>query len=444
MKGVLRVSLGLAFWGAVAYGLWHWTSRGPDHRAAVARWTEQMQHYSAGTRAEFTVQLPAARELAVGDPIFTELPDGTLQQVGQVDSLGSQSQRLAARQAAVREAQAVLNPGAPALSHELELTYIATPDTLGWVVQTLLPPTRRSEIAAEMSAAFEAHRGEILAALKPVAEQTVRDSLAVIEQDLPAALARHRPELEAIGARYHKDIVEAEIVPLVQDEIWPIVRQHGEPTAAEVGRELWASVSVWRFGWRYLYDRSFLPEKHLVEQEFQRFTNDEIVPILMAHSDDFLAVVENSLKDTARNPRVRAALRRNLVRIMEDPELQSVLGSIFREVIVDNPRLREALERNWQSPQAQAAFQLAGERLEPTVRRIGDMVFGTPEEGISPEFAKVLRNQILHKDRRWMLLRDLNPEQATRTTRPRVVQAQFPPRDLPARMIVGPIHHATQ
>ena len=35
---------------------------------------------------------------------------------------------------------------------------------------------------------------------------------------------------------------------------------------------------------------------------------------------------------------------------------------------------------------------------------MGDLVFGSPKEGISPEFAAVLRNQILHKDRRWLLL----------------------------------------
>jgi hypothetical protein len=178
-----------------------------------------------------------------------------------------------------------------------------------------------------------------------------------------------------------------------------------------------------------------LPEKHLVEQEFRRFSDEEALPILMEHSDDFLAVVENSLKDTARNPRVRAALRRNLVKMMEDPQLQSVLGSIFREVVVDNPRLREALERNWQSPQAQAAFQLAGERLEPTVRRIGDWLFGTPAEGISPEFAKVLRNQILHKDRRWLLMRDMNPAQAVAGNVPRIVQVRLAPREVSPRMI---------
>jgi hypothetical protein len=438
MKTAMRILLGLAFWCALGWTLYRAGWGVAEDRAQSARWVEQIRQYSAGARTELHLHLPASRELAVGDPIFIELPDGTLRQVGQISALQQGAQTLAARQAVVREAQAVLYPSAPPLSERVELTYVATPDSLTWVVQTLLPPEKRTEIAGELSAAFEAHRGEILTALRPVAEQSVRDALAVIEQDLPPALARHRPKLEAIGARYHQDIVEKEVVPLVQDEIWPIVRWHGEPAATEVGQEMWARVSLWRFGWRYLYDRSLLPEKHLTQQEFRRFVDDEAMPLLEAHSDDFLAAIENSLKDTARNPRVRAALRRNLVKIMEDPELQAVLGNIFREVIVDNPRLREALQRNWSSPQAQAAFQLAAQRFEPTVRRIGDLVFGTPEEGISPEFAAVLRNQILHKDRRWLLLSDLSPQDATsQPPARRMAQVKFPARDVPPRMLGG-------
>jgi hypothetical protein len=47
---------------------------------------------------------------------------------------------------------------------------------------------------------------------------------------------------------------------------------------------------------------------------------------------------------------------------------------------------------------------VAAERLEPTARRIGDLLFGTRETGVSPEFARVLRSQILGKDRRWLVL----------------------------------------
>jgi hypothetical protein len=37
------------------------------------------------------------------------------------------------------------------------------------------------------------------------------------------------------------------------------------------------------------------------------------------------------------------------------------------------------------------------------IRQIGEDLIGTEESGINPDFARVLRNQILGKDRTWMV-----------------------------------------
>ncbi len=48
---------------------------------------------------------------------------------------------------------------------------------------------------------------------------------------------------------------------------------------------------------------------------------------------------------------------------------------------------------------------MAGDRIEPVVRKIGDDLFGSEDLGIDPNFARVLRSQILRKDRRWIVAR---------------------------------------
>jgi hypothetical protein len=53
--------------------------------------------------------------------------------------------------------------------------------------------------------------------------------------------------------------------------------------------------------------------------------------------------------------------------------------------------------------------------LEPVVRQIGDDLFGSQEEGINPDFARVLRNQILGKDRRWIVLTPTRGDASTST-----------------------------
>ena len=56
----------------------------------------------------------------------------------------------------------------------------------------------------------------------------------VIQQHTP-----HAPEVI-------EELVRQRLVPLAREEILPIIREHGEPTAQEIGRELWDRASLWR------------------------------------------------------------------------------------------------------------------------------------------------------------------------------------------------------
>ncbi|MGH7200924.1 MAG: hypothetical protein ACREJB_09990, partial [Planctomycetaceae bacterium] len=168
--------------------------------------------------------------------------------------------------------------------------------------------------------------------------------------------------------------------------------------------EIWQRLPVWSFTWRYFADAAPLKRDDYVEKEWRRFLKSEAFPILEKHTDDFVGVVQTSIAEASRHPEVQAAARRNFRAIIEDPELHAIVMDILREVFVDNPRLEAVFAKHWNSTQARQAFQMAAERLQPTVRKIGDVLFGTREEGISPEFARVLRNQILHKDKRWFVL----------------------------------------
>ena len=171
-----------------------------------------------------------------------------------------------------------------------------------------------------------------------------------------------------------------------------------------MGEELWQKVSVWRFGWRLIYDVSPLPEKKLTDQEWNRFFDHDAMPILEKHSEDFAGVITEVIRDTAANQHVQEVSRKSLAMMAEDPQLRALLRSLLREVIVDNPRFRETVDRQLNSPETRRALDVTSARLEPAMRRIGDMIFGTQNAGITPEFAQVLRSEILDKDHRWFLL----------------------------------------
>ena len=184
----------------------------------------------------------------------------------------------------------------------------------------------------------------------------------------------------------------------------PIVRDHGEPVAEQIGRELWDRASIWRFGWRAVYDKSPLPRKDLVQDEWTRFVDDEAVPVFESHMDDIVLTVQRIISDVAANESVRSELAQVAGGIASDPKARQLVRDILKETLVDNQRLQEVWGSVWTSEKAERALDLAGDRLEPVVRQIGDDLFGSQEEGINPDFARVLRNQILRKDRRWIVL----------------------------------------
>jgi hypothetical protein len=274
------------------------------------------------------------------------------------------------------------------------------------VIATLLPKPKREQLAQKISAAMRAHGKEISEAMLPLVFETVRQSLPVIESELTASLKRHDAEVEAIATRFREDIIQEQMVPLVRTEVLPVLQLHGREPAESIGREIWGKASLWRFGWRALYDSAPLPERELVREEWSRFVEQEVVPIVEDHLDEIAEAVESILRDLAANDVLRERLGDVALQIVNDDEARDLLRTIVMEAIVDNERLRQVWVNVWTSPDAREKLRTAGERLEPVIREIGDEVMGTRREGIEPGFARVLRNQILGKDKVWITLKN--------------------------------------
>lgn len=401
---MVRIVIGLFAWIAVMVLLfvtvrrYMFEPRSGGHRVAGDVW-----EFATSERRIVQLKLEGNWPLEAGDPIYRIDGPDDIEQVGEVRRV-ERGEAGDHRLASGPVAEALLYPQAPEVCDRTYMTYFTTPRSMTWVMETMLPPEKRIQIAEEILFAYESYHAEILEALTPVVMGGFTDAMEVVEEDLAAALRQHRAELESLASRYQANVVEQEIVPLVREEIWPVVQRRAEPLADEIGQEMFERASVWRFGWRVLYDKSFLPEKNLTQKEWHRFVNAEAVPVLDEYSSELVAVQRQILEDISQNPKVRSAVRRNLTRVIDDPEFRSIVWEIFREVVVDNPRLHRRLEQRWNTAEAQHAVQMAADYVEPCVRRIGDLLFGTREDGIAPEFAQVLRNQILDKDCRWLVI----------------------------------------
>lgn len=398
-----------------------------DHQNVAARQTvESVARYVM--RAETTLrQIDPTSRLRPGDPVFLENEDRldgdqpAFRQVGRVlevlerqddarrDDDGAQGDRVLG--------DSVLgNRGEPAgtevlivwydsevSAQECQLFQYHSTGRLSEVIETLMPPEKQEAIREEIAVAMARHGEDLSQAFVPLVEESLKKSLPVIENEFRRAVARHRSDLDAAAQRWNDELVQERLIPMARREILPIVKKHGQPPAEAIGREIWDRASLFRFGWRAIYDKTPLPRKDLLREEWKRFVEDEAVPVLEEHMDEIVVAIQRSVRDVSKNPAIRQELSGVAEEIASDPQSRRLVQTILKETLVENPELRDVWREVWSSDKARAAFDIAGERMEPVVRKIGDEIFGSEKDGINPDFARVLRSQILRKDRRWIV-----------------------------------------
>lgn len=327
------------------------------------------------------------------DPVFRQNEAGEWRQVGYVCDVAAGQPRLAE----ICWYDDALSP------RDGRLVFYRNRGRLEEVIATLLPAEKRELIRERLERVIQTHGEEMTASLSPLIEQSLRESLPLIEQGFRESIQRHDREVRGLSDRLQQEIITGRLVPLAKQEVLPIVRKHAQVPLEEIGRELWERLSVWRFGWRLVYDNTPLPERDLVRQEWERFVEQDAIPVFAEHSDEIVAAIQRSLVDVAANPNVRNELAEVIGEIASDQESRQLARTLLQEALVENEPLKEVWRNIWTSDEASQAITLAGDRLEPVVRQIGDDLFGTREGGIDPNFARVLRNQILAKDRRWIV-----------------------------------------
>lgn len=352
------------------------------------------------TRQRRMVKLESDYNLFIneGDPIFLDGSD-RVSPIGVVTEI-----KLAEDEIYAEEIHVAFFGASPAVCDADHLTFHYAPDSIEWLLRTMLHPAKQDEIRGLIQEAYLENHEELTDAFEPVIQDAMAEAAALIREDLKTAFASRKDQLKKIGDRYQADLIKKELVPLFQDELWPIIQEESEPLVRKVGQEIWSEVPVFSFGWRYVYDKSPLPKKQLTERKFKQFVEDKAKPILESHTDDFLELQKVIGRRISQNEGFKDAMSKSLSMISSDAEIQTVLMDVFKEVTVKNERLHEMLKKHAASPKAKKALAIANRRLDPVVRKIAISLFGTPTEGITPEFAKVLRRRILKKDKSWLTL----------------------------------------
>lgn len=336
-----------------------------------------------------------------GDPVFFQNPDGSWAQVGYVESATPTSQSSRSPNptddVTLRWHDRRLDPAT------CDLTAYAYNGSLAETAQILFPESKRQQVRKILTDAFTQSGNDLANRFLPLLQQSIARSLPIIEQELLASLRRNEPLWKEISETWKDELIRQRLVPLAKDPILPIARRQLEPTLLKIGRELWDRASLWSFTWRMIYDSTPLPDKDLTREEWERFVAEEAVPILEAHSEDLAVSIQATIVDIARDPQVREKLGGTISDLASDPQVRQLVKVLLRETLIESEAVRNVWVDVWSGPEAKSAFEVASRSIEPFVRKIGDEILGSREDGIDPAFARVLRNQILGKDKRWIV-----------------------------------------
>ena len=404
IKLVTGVLIWIGFIALILIGVRHTKAISPH---AV----ESLIDYVGAQRSSVDIVSPNHVVLGIGDPLFME-NDGVLEPVGMVTSLALDQTQLdlesrtrKIRLAWVKRATVTFFSGSPPIGAGASVELNATDQSPAWVVKTMLSPSMREQISQLISTVYNDHQEELIKQFRPVIQKTIVDSAQLVRDSVVDELKLRQETVAAISQRYQNDVFQEELIPVIQAEVWPIVEEEASPLIEEIGQEVWQEVSVWRFGWRFLYDKSPLPDKKLSQREFDRFVQNKALPIFESHFEDVIEMQKRMISRVLANKKVTETVSSVARKFFSDEEVQTLFKDVFRKAVVDNPDLRKSIEATWRSEEARRAMKMANGRLESTITRIGQSLFGSPNGKITPEFARVLRNRVLHKDDRWLVLK---------------------------------------
>lgn len=357
--------------------------------------------YASHQRHSIEVESGFSLPLKPGDPIYRDGIEDS-KPIGMVWS--SKVQDDGSTQISV-----VMYANCPAIASEDYLVYREATDSVDWMLRTMFHDKKKEELKGLIQNAVQDNQAELVDAFKPLVMKSLKEATGLIREDLAVAFEKRQPQLAKLSQRYQTEVLQKKLMPVFQEEVWPIIQSESEPLVSEISREIWDEVSVFGFGWRYIYDQTPLPKKQLTEKKFKKFVDEKAKPIIAAHMDEVLVLQKKISSQVAKNEKVKQALNESVQAATNDPELQQFLAEVLQDVLVNNPRLQEAMNKQWSSPEARQAFALANKKLDPVIREIGISLFGTPDGGITPEFASVLRRRILFKDTRWLTLKIVDP-----------------------------------
>jgi hypothetical protein len=263
----------------------------------------------------------------------------------------------------------------------------------------LLPRERRARIEQEWEAFRARNAAAFAAELGPLALEFGTGAFRAIADELPAAIARHRGELDRLVESLQGDLAGRPVADLLAAELWPILERHGAAPVEAIGKELWERVPLMSFALRAAADRMLDDGPVRVEERWKRFVEEEALPVLRQQRGAMEAALAAVARDALADPELRSGLAAIVRRVQDDPVAQALAHRMSRELITENPRIESWLRELPNDPKLKPRFERLSTQLQEFLDPVGDLLFlDAARQGINPDLAELIRLLLLERD----------------------------------------------
>lgn len=399
-----RVLLGGALWLLLLGGAaWLSRTRASELRQPAGELARFLTVAPTRLEVELTAGPAAAGSaaLAVGDPVL----DRERRVLGRVEALTLNGGQVGAVASGTRcLARLVIDPEVHLAADARFRARTAPRDSAAWVMETLLPAHKRDMLTAELTAFARANEAELLAFIRPLAEDVVQHGMQVLEQNLAPTLQKHEDEIRLLLDEQREQL-KGDLLPALKKRLGPSARRKLDPIVREIGGELRQKLPMWTIGYNAALDWIPGTSKDRLEKWWAQFVDETVVPIIAAHEGELVKACEQLIEEGLADPEVRQAFARASRRLAADPRFKTIVRTIVEEALVRPFDGRALLEKMLADPRHKERLERLQRAFAPTLRRIGHRLTIDPETGrIDPDLARVLRRVVFDKDARWVEL----------------------------------------
>ena len=227
------------------------------------------------------------------------------------------------------------------------------------------------------------------------------EGYAIFEKNFPKIMASYKPKFLQKLKSFNDDHVQKQVMPVMEAIAWPLIMERCKTELAPITQEMWQEFPKLNLVLLWIYQSLPGTSNDHVRKRLEKYLQQKALPIMKKHRFNVEKLSMQVLVDIGKDKRVRQLIKKTIIALFRDQEMQRLWQAALQELYDHNKReLVVKLQEKWFSRQFQQKLTQITQKFEPyLITMVNKIMLHKNQKEICPELAKVLRRQIFFKDR---------------------------------------------